>query len=476
MLKRVTRSIFLKYFLTCSLIILSSILVLGTAVTVTAVKYTNGQRQSLYGKNANTIAQYLESIIQMNGSLSNQDLRFLSTVASTTDTSVFIVDSGGKVLAMAYSDRNVQFDIKTAVPAFVLKKVAAQKTYNEVGTLGGTFGKAYNVAGAAFNWADGTDGAVFVFKRADAIENLVGVVFYIFIVCSVIVLALASVVLSFVTSKLVRPLRQMSSAAKSFARGDFSSRITVSGNDEVAELAVAFNNMAASLDSLEEMRRSFVANVSHELKTPMTSIAGFIDGILDGTIPAEKQEHYLRIVSDEVRRLSRLVRSMLDIASLEAGSMKITKTDFDVAEIIRRVLLGFEAPVDQKALDVELSGLDDALMVNADQDIVYRAVYNIIDNAVKFSNENGRIDIRAANRDGRIYIGVRNTGMGIPARDLPYVFDRFYKTDKSRGLDRNGYGLGLYIIKQTLALMGEDITVKSEEGGYCEFVFTLRAA
>ncbi|MDR3551654.1 MAG: HAMP domain-containing sensor histidine kinase, partial [Clostridia bacterium] len=296
----------------------------------------------------------------------------------------------------------------------------------------------------------------------------------IFIICSLIVLLLSFVIISLVTARLVRPLREMSAAAKSFAKGDFSKRVPVYDKDEIGQLASAFNNMASSLTSLEDMRRSFVANVSHELKTPMTSIAGFVDGILDGTIPPEQQNHYLHIVSDEIKRLSRLVRSLLDIASLEAGSFTFSKTDFDAAETIRRVLIGFEKQIDHKGLSVSASGLDDALLVNADPDITHRIIYNLIDNAVKFANDNGSIEINAAPSDGRLYIGIKNTGMGIPEKDLPFVFDRFYKTDKSRGLDRNGIGLGLYIVKSTLLLMGEDIVVKSVEGQFCEFVFTLK--
>jgi signal transduction histidine kinase len=186
----------------------------------------------------------------------------------------------------------------------------------------------------------------------------------------------------------------------------------------------------------------------------MTSIAGFIDGILDGTIPQEKESYYLTLVSDEVKRLSRLVRSFLDIARIEAGELKINPTEFDVMETVRRVVIGFEKSIDDKSLDIHGMDTDD--------------------NAVKFANPGGFLELNVVSQDNKVYVGVKNSGMGIPANDLPYVFDRFYKTDKSRSQDRKGVGLGLYIVKTVLNMQGEDIVVKSVEGEFCEFVFTLK--
>jgi signal transduction histidine kinase len=231
--------------------------------------------------------------------------------------------------------------------------------------------------------------------------------------------------------------------------------------------------MAVSLSSVEEMRRSFVGNVSHELKTPMTTIAGFIDGILDGTIPPEKRGYYLKIVSDEVKRLSRLVKAMLDLSRIDSGQLTIKRVPFDLTEVTCSMLLSFEQRLEEKRVTVE--GLEDAprLMVQADFDLIGQVVYNLVDNATKFIDEGGTLSFGLAERDKRVYCRVRNTGAGIPAEEMPHIFERFYKSDRSRSLDKKGVGLGLYIVKNVISLHGGEIAVRSVEGEYCEFEFWL---
>ena len=222
------------------------------------------------------------------------------------------------------------------------------------------------------------------------------------------------------------------------------------------------------------MRRSFVANVSHELRTPMTSIAGFVDGILDGTIPREEQSKYLRIVSDEVKRLSRLVRSMLNLSRIEAGELKINSTQFNVVETICQTVFSFEQAIEQKQLDIR--GLDtDKVMVEADADLVHQVVYNLTENAVKFVNPGGYLEFSFHVEGGMTYVGIKNSGEGLSKEEIPKVFDRFYKTDRSRGIDKNGVGLGLYIVRSIITLHGGDIIVRSVQGEYTEFVFSVPA-
>ena len=265
----------------------------------------------------------------------------------------------------------------------------------------------------------------------------------------------------------------MALAAHSFGAGDFSTRVPVTRQDEMGQLAAAFNNMADSLSNSEGMRRSFIANVSHELKTPMTTIAGFIDGILDGTIPRGEQDKYLHIVSDEVKRLSRLVKSMLDLSRIDSGEMKIHPRRFDVTHTIISTLLTFEQPVDAKG--IAILGLDEAgpVEVYGDQDLLHQVVYNLVENAVKFTNAGGSITVRVADSVDRTTVTIENTGPGIPPEDLPMIFDRFYKGDKSRSRDKNGIGLGLYLVRTILQLHGGNIWACSVPGEYCRFEFFL---
>ena len=228
-------------------------------------------------------------------------------------------------------------------------------------------------------------------------------------------------------------------------------------------LAFSFNLMTNSLVQLEGMRRSFVANVSHELKTPMTTIGGFIDGIIDGTIEEEKQSYYLGIVSEEVKRLSRLVQSMLSMAKLESGEYILKRETFDLRELIFTIVISQEQRIENKQINIV--GLDtlESISVNADKDLIHQVIYNLVDNAVKFTPQNGKITFMLETVGKRISFMVTNTGKGIPENELQYVFERFYKVDKSRSANKNSTGLGLYIAKNIVSAHGGKITVSSKE-------------
>ena len=281
--------------------------------------------------------------------------------------------------------------------------------------------------------------------------------------------------MSLVTSKrLAKPLDEMASAARKFAHGDFSVRVTQEeGTDELASLTAAFNNMADSLERSEQMRNEFIANVSHELKTPMTTIAGFADGILDGTIPKEQEEKYLTTIADETRRLSRLVRQMLDLSRMQSKGSDLTRRrDFDVNELIISTLLNFETRAEEKELDVDLQLPEVHMLVTADPDAITQVLYNLLDNAIKFADRGSTLTVSLWKETSKAYVSVKDCGATIPPDDLPLIFDRFHKSDRSRSKDRDGVGLGLYLVKSILDAHNEDIAVTSADG-VTEFVFTL---
>jgi signal transduction histidine kinase len=489
-------SLFAKYFSTCAVVILLCFIFLGAIVITRAVRSSNDQKIQFYHNTAQSLAFEANAVNTMYrntyGSGTDVDSAIQQALQRDTrnfskmmDANVFITDAEGNLITFsspygdAMSDINVKGSSQVTVSSAVMSEIKKGTNYQDLGLLGGLYTREYLTQASPITEYNSKTviGAVFVSSRSDVLTSFISQLVRTYVFCLIIALAFAFVAIYLMTKRLVSPLRQMSAAAKSFAKGEFSIRVPIRDNDEVGQLAVSFNNMAASLTTLEDMRRSFVANVSHELKTPMTSIAGFIDGILDGTIPPEKQNYYLRIVSDEVKRLSRLVRQFLDIARIEAGEIKVNPSVFDVGETVRRVIIGFEQQIDAKHL--EIRGLDEnfdrRVMVRSDPDLTHQIIYNLVDNAVKFANENGYIEIKLAEGGKKVYVSVKNSGMGIPAADLPYVFDRFYKTDKSRSRDRKGVGLGLYIAKTVLNMQNEDIVVKSVEGEYCEFVFTLAA-
>lgn len=305
---------------------------------------------------------------------------------------------------------------------------------------------------------------------SDMMSRIIGL----FLLTAIVVLVIATVATALITRRQTEILRDLSKAARQFAHGDFSARIYPDGNDEeVAELATAFNNMATSLERSEKLRQEFVSNVSHELKTPMTTIAGYLDGMLDGTIPQAEQRHYMELVSTEVRRLSRLVRNMLEISRLKDQGIPADKlADFDLCEAAGQALLSFEQRINRKHLNVDVDMPELGVTVRAMPDAVTQVLYNLIDNAVKFIDDGGTLSIRVERSGNKAVTTVGNTGPTIAPEELPLIFDRFHKTDKSRSTDRDGVGLGLYIVKTIVLAHGEDIYVTSRDGK-TEFTFTL---
>ncbi len=395
---------------------------------------------------------------------------------------VFITDVGGNVTVSGGSsgillETEAVFNAngEYTVPKNIINDLSARKEISFTGDMDGFFVSDNIVsAEAIFSAKQDFIGAVFVCSTDNGVDTLMSVMTNAILISGLWIMLAALIATYFISERLVAPIKEMRRAAKAFSDGQFDSRITVAGNDEIAELAEAFNSMAQSLTELEDMRRSFLANVSHELRTPMTTIVGFIDSILDGAIPPEKHEYYLGVISDEVKRLSRLVTSLLDISRMQAGEKKFNMKTFDVCETARQVLISFEQRIDEKNLDVFFDCDEDNMNVYADPDSIHQVIYNLCENGIKFAEKGGRYGITIRRLSVKqIEISVFDEGMGIKENELKHVFDRFYKTDKSRGLDKTGVGLGLYIVRTIIEAHGETIHAESEFGKWCKFVFTL---
>jgi len=269
----------------------------------------------------------------------------------------------------------------------------------------------------------------------------------------------------------------MAAASRKFARGDFSVRVRQAEDpaDEMGALIESFNKMADSLEKAEERRSEFIANISHELRTPMTTIAGFADGILDGVIPPEKERDYLEIISNDTKRLSRLVVRMLEASRISSGEIVMHPTVFELNETISRTLLEMEQRIEQKNLTVNVRFADDETYVTADADYMAQVVYNLIDNACKYVEIGGFIDVKTEKTGHNIEVTIANSGRDIPSEQQKYIFDRFYKVDQARSKDANSAGLGLFLVKTILNMHGQSIRLTSENG-VTAFTFTLPAA
>lgn len=469
------RSVFSKYFAILAILLLAAMAALGLVQTVYFKDYWIDDKREQLEENTAQVAAHAASVMVRSPEdpntyiIATQSIQpVINLVASTMDTQVLIADTAGHVII-----RSAETELALpSVPMTVIDQIGDE--YFAVGTMNGLFSSMHYTVSTPICAPDGEPiGYVITATSADDLMSYLAETAKSYAMSAVIVLLVLFVVIYALSYRLVKPLRDMAVATRRFAEGDFSYRVKVRGKDELAELATALNSMATSLSATDNMSRSFIANVSHELKTPMTTISGFVDGILDGTIPRERQAHYLRIVSDEVKRLSRLVRSMLELSRIDDGSVAIKPVAFDLTGAACDAILSFEKRIDEKR--VNITGLSECerTVVTADRDLIGQVVYNLLDNAVKFVNEDGEIAVNIYREQGRVYLAIRNSGAGLSPEEMPRVFERFYKTDRSRSLDKTGVGLGLYIVKTVINLHHGEIFVRSVQGEYCEFVFWL---
>ena len=483
------KSVFKKYIFVFMLIIIVSFIILTFVITTLVDNYSANLKIDTLSEVAFAYASkltedydretnitYSKFVLDNYESLSEM----YSLLSVNTDKLiVLLTDAGGNVIySLGYSDSALSNEIssvadKIVLPDSVIDEIWDGKQHSYLSDLGGFFKAQHAAYEIPVKTRDGQlVGSVFAVSSDLSMGTLLGDMIKTVILSSLWIMLASMVAIYFISERMISPLKAMSRAAKKFAAGNFDARVPVTGNDEVAELADAFNRMADSLENLEKMRSSFIANVSHDLRTPMTAISGFVDGIRDGVIPPEQHGHYLEVISEEVKRLSRLVSSLLDLSRLQAGDRKFSPRTFDVCEMARLILISFEQRIEDKRLEVEFDCERDRMQVYADRDAIYQVFYNVCHNAIKFSNEGGILRIRITEPNGRVQVAVYDQGKGIPEEDLPYVFDRFYKSDKSRGLDKSGVGLGLFISKTIMEAHGERIWVN---GGIeeCEFFFTL---
>ncbi len=324
---------------------------------------------------------------------------------------------------------------------------------------------------------DGETPVAVAFAVEDAITGLVPYIVRIiesFFYSLIIALIAVFIALYIITRDVAVPLSDMQKITDHYAKGDFDHKARENyKNRELNDFAKALNKMGYELKINEDSRKSFVANVSHELKTPMTSIGGFIDGIMDGTIPPNEEKKYLGIVSNEVRRLSRMVVSMLNLSKIEAGEIELSPIIYDVSAQVFETLLSFEKTINEKQIEIEGFEEIGSVLMRADKDLVQQVIYNLIDNAVKFTPEKGRITVFAEN-DGEVTrVSIRNSGPGISEEEIARIFERFYKVDKSRSYDTKGVGLGLYIVKTIINMHDGEISAASKQGEYTEFSFEI---
>ena len=484
------RSLYKRQFILTAGMILVSFALLGVAFFTLSYQYTIRQTKESMERNADYVANFTSKSRALGlGVEDDVYITMIATIAQISDAVVLITEADGEmvvstdgVTVQGYNTLGGRY-----LPRTVVEQVTQSGGYTGMSTLGGFFSEKRYVAGTPIvvETLDRSSGQVvktmvgvaYVAAEASSLTELWRAFTTIFFFTAVVVLCIAFLTSSVTSLKQTKPLKEIAEIARKFGHGEYELRVKgyEDRRDEVGELAEAFNAMADSISKSEERRSEFVANISHELKTPMTTIAGFSDGILDGTIPPERERAAIQTISSETRRLSRLVRRMLDLSRLQSAENVTAQEQFDVSEIMLRVLVSLETKINARHLDVDTQLPDGAVMVWGDPDAITQVCYNLLDNAIKFSNEGSTMGISITTKGGKAHVAVRNTGQTIPPDELAMIFDRFHKSDKSRSVDREGVGLGLYIVKTILNNHKENITVTSQDG-VTEFNFTLTLA
>ena len=460
--------------------VLLTLVLLGTVFFSLSYNYARGQKTDELLERAQVVSRLSVRYLESGRYLTMEELRqdqvfqqLATTAAMISDMDILVCDEEGHVLLS--TDETMEGQSIT-IPEGVMSAVLEQGTWAGRSRLDQLYESKRFVGGVSVvsPTTGKVLGSVFTVSSGDTVDALWRTFAGLLVMTALVVLMISFVATSVTTMRQIKPIREMAQATRCYAEGDFDIRMNDYGrDDEIGELAASFNNMAERLQQTERQRREFIANISHELKTPMTTIAGYTDGILDGTIPPENEKQYLQIIANESRRLSRLVRRMLDVSQLQAMDPLRNGNHFDICESMRRVLISMEKKINDRHLDVEADIPDEPILVLGDNDMITQVLYNLLENAAKFAREGSTLYLGVTMMDGKARVTVRNVGDTIPAEELPLLFERFHKSDKSRSEDKDGYGLGLYIVKTILQQHKEDISVTSENG-VTTFTFSLR--
>ena len=468
------KSISVTLFSTVATLLVLGIAVMGLSQLVLFRRYFAQERYSTLDKVGGLALSTAGYFLQQDLPPEELDelLGKMSLIGQSADVHLFFTNSAGQVMLASNADALTA----DALPAELLAEVGADgPVYHALGMLEGTLTEESYVSAWKMVSAKGkTTGYLFVCSSGEMLSDFTKECWNNFLLSACLMLICASVLTSLMMRSITDPLHKISEAAQKFGGGDLSVRVKgVTGEGELAALAYTFNQMAANLQASDNSRGQFMGNIAHELRTPMTTIKGFVDGILDGTIPPEMQNHYLQLVSQESGRLARLIQNMLDLSKLESGEYQVNARMFNIYETLTGVALSAEQRINDGFIELEGLSADERVLVYADPDLIHQVVYNLLDNAIKFTPQGGTIRFSVEKLGPEAEISIWNEGEGISPEALPFVFQRFYKEDQSRGLHARGAGLGLHICKVLVNLSGGQIRVESQQGAWCKFTFTL---
>ena len=429
-------------------------------------RYLVEQQANLLYDEANTLANHCSSLYSgMSLDLESASSQ-LEIMSDFIEADIWVVDQNGSIIADSRINGLTGHTIENFNPTGI-----GNQSYG-IGNYYGLFPYDVISVSAPITGNYTTYGYILIHKPLTTLETELNQILNIVYISGLILFALSLIILLVFTKTVYFPLRRITEGANEYASGHLEHRIKVETQDEMGYLAATLNYMSSELNKLEEYQRTFIANVSHDFRSPLTSIKGYLEAILDGTIPPEMQEKYLSRVISETERLNKLTQGMLTLDSLDSKGY-LSRTNFDINRTIKDTAASFEGTCDAKDISFELTFSDSIQMVYADLGKIQQVLYNLIDNAIKFSHPGGTIYIQTSLRREKVFISVKDNGIGIPKESQKKIWDRFYKSDTSRGKDKKGTGLGLAIVKEIIQSHGENIDVISTEGVGTEFIFSL---
>ncbi len=427
----------------------------------------NQKKVSLYQESEAICNQYVQEYYA--NSITKDFLyKQLVTVGSLTNTRIWMTDSSGDLLLDTQdASPTVSTNVFSIDPSILNNNTKSGVKYD------GYFSEPMIMAESNIIVNYNTVGYIFVFMSEEKvledtiqITNVINTLLLYFMVTLIILLV-------FMYFFSIRPLHKLIKAAKEYSTGHFETAIELKGNDEYNELVDTINFMATELNSLDDYQKNFIANISHDFRSPLTSIKGYAEAILDGTIPYEMQNKYIDIIVFETERLNKLTNNLLTLNTFERNGSMLNISSFDINQVVKKTVNTFEGTCTKKKITINLEFSSEELFVDADIDKIQQVIYNLIDNAIKFSHHNSSIRILIAEKNSKAFISIKDYGIGIPKDSLKKIWERFYKTDLSRGRDKKGTGLGLSITKEIINAHGENISVVSTEGVGTEFTFSL---
>ena len=457
-------SIYLKFILAYIIFGVAGFVAIATISSQLTYSYlVESSSQTLYDE-ANLIASTYSTVYEGQNISLEESYPQLRAVATFLNAKIWVMNKNGKIIVDAENKR-VSDVISDFDPT-----ATGNKSYT-VGRYFNSFDEDYLSVSAPITGNFRTYGYVVIHLPMKNVTQSQYHILNIVYITSLIVFLLSMIILIVFQRIVYSPLKKITDGAKAYAEGDLKYEIKVNSNDEMGYLAATLNYMSDKLDDTENYQKKFISNVSHDFRSPLTSIKGYLEAILDGTIPLEMLEKYLNRVIDETKRLTKLTESILSLDSIE--SVKLNKTNFDINEMIRNTASSFEVQCNSKNITIELIFINVSQYVFADFGKIEQVLYNLIDNAIKFSSQNSSITIQTSIKKEKLFVSVKDTGIGIAKNEQSKVFDRFYKSDLSRGKDKKGTGLGLAIVKEILQTHGENIDVISTVGIGTEFIFSL---